>query len=255
MFQQQLVASEQQMPRHPTAINPPTSLQPAAREPLPLPGRRAKRTHGRGEGGTEARGRRFTGGRLPRRLVCFPLLVLSADGRRASRAYLCWSQQLAQLDANCVLAAAGASGCRGYSSHTVSQVMHALHGCHVRGCKGGVHTEAWRSRRNLCTADRVPCHRAGSSIWRAAEIKDEQGENGCDHRSTDHHTLCRTDASCVFSLRELGPVLLSRVGSRLQRPLFLQHIQQLTRLFPELLDTSALLKVSILTPHISLLST
>lgn len=36
MFQQQLVASEQQMPRHPTAINPPTGRQPAAPEPLPL---------------------------------------------------------------------------------------------------------------------------------------------------------------------------------------------------------------------------
>lgn len=30
MFQQQLVASEQQMPRHPTAINPPTGREPAA---------------------------------------------------------------------------------------------------------------------------------------------------------------------------------------------------------------------------------
>lgn len=30
MFQQQLVASEQQMPRHPTAINPPTAPEPAA---------------------------------------------------------------------------------------------------------------------------------------------------------------------------------------------------------------------------------
>lgn len=30
MFQQQLVASEQQMPRHPTAINPPAGRKPAA---------------------------------------------------------------------------------------------------------------------------------------------------------------------------------------------------------------------------------
>ncbi|KAK2848734.1 hypothetical protein Q5P01_008568 [Channa striata] len=124
------------MPRHPMAINPPTSLQPAACEPLPSPRRRAEGTHGRGEGGTEARGRRSSGGRIPRFLVCFPLLVLSADGRRASGATL---QQLAQLDANCVLAAAGASGCRGCSSHTTSQVMHVLHGCHVMGCKTGAH--------------------------------------------------------------------------------------------------------------------
>lgn len=57
MFQQQLVASEQQMPRHPTAINPPTGRQPAAHKPPPSPRRRAARTHGRGEGGTEAGGR------------------------------------------------------------------------------------------------------------------------------------------------------------------------------------------------------
>lgn len=56
MFQQQLVVSEQQMPRHPTAINPPTGRQPAGPEPQPSPRRRAVGTHGRGGGGTEARG-------------------------------------------------------------------------------------------------------------------------------------------------------------------------------------------------------
>ena len=90
MFQQQLVASEQQMPRHPTAINPPTGRQPAA---LSL---RHHHGDGRREHTDEVKvGRRHgdgrsTGGYLPPRLprcspaVCFPLLVLSAAGRRTS---------------------------------------------------------------------------------------------------------------------------------------------------------------------------
>lgn len=38
----------------------------------------------------------------------------------------------------------GASGCRGRSSsHTVNQVMHVVHGCHVMGCKTSLRTKAW----------------------------------------------------------------------------------------------------------------
>lgn len=47
MFQQQLVVSEQQMPHHPTAINPPIGRQQTPTSQWP----QAARTHGRGEGG------------------------------------------------------------------------------------------------------------------------------------------------------------------------------------------------------------
>ncbi|CAB1440237.1 unnamed protein product [Pleuronectes platessa] len=63
--QQQLVVSEQQMPRHPTAINPPTGRQPAA-ESLHHhqgDGRREHTDKVKVDGGD--RDGRFTGGRLP----------------------------------------------------------------------------------------------------------------------------------------------------------------------------------------------
>lgn len=84
MFQQQLVASEQQMPRHPTAINPPSGREPAAL--------RLHRYHGdrRREHTEKVKvGRRRGDGRSTR--VClrpFPphrlFSFLSADGRRTS---------------------------------------------------------------------------------------------------------------------------------------------------------------------------
>lgn len=63
-----------------------------------------------------------------------------------------------------------APGCRGCSSHTVSQVMHVLHGCHVMGCRTSLHTEARFVQRQIYTADRVACHYGSSGIWRVAEV-------------------------------------------------------------------------------------
>lgn len=110
---------------------------------------------------------------------------------------------VAQLDANCVLAAAGLLAAEA-APHTVSQVMHVLHECRVMGCRTSLCTEARYTLRQISTADHVACHYGSGSIWRIAEVV------------ICRHTYVWTDI-CNVSVSERSSCCLTAVVNSLHR--------------------------------------